>query len=338
MNISGTRAFIYPFPMNKWLTVFAFLILLSACATVKVPMQVTHPAEVNMSAYKRIAIGEVNGNAGAQVLAEIKDALYREKYFEVADRTKMDAVLAELKLNYSDLAATDNQIKLGKLLPASALAGGNASSSYQESVSSRSGTCRDSEGKEYKCTHYTRTGTVSLRGGLDVIDIQSGRIIGTKPLNCTETDNTYQDDGTPPAISEASLLNQCVARGVTAFARMVQPWHEEVEARFKKDSDIPDLEKGINQIKIGENEAAIRIIRDAISASEMNPKIKPKVLALGYWNLGLIYEYTWEFDKAESNFKKAFALYADDDYAEEIKRVKGLRAEREKLKEQGVVK
>ena len=40
------------------------LIFIGGCGTVKVPVKVTHPAEINMTPYKQIAISDIKGDMG----------------------------------------------------------------------------------------------------------------------------------------------------------------------------------------------------------------------------------------------------------------------------------
>lgn len=64
----------------KIIYVLALPISLSiiGCAEVKIPIQVTHPAEINMTTYKQIAIAEIRGNMGQSFQIPLKTVLWSQ--------------------------------------------------------------------------------------------------------------------------------------------------------------------------------------------------------------------------------------------------------------------
>lgn len=313
---------------------FLSLILLAGCATVSIPIRLTHPAEINMTPYKQIAIAEIKGNMGQAFADTIKNSLVESNRFKVVDRARLNQILRELNLSQSDLADETKQVKLGKLLGASAMIAGHTEGKYDEKVTSSKTTCGPKD-KRYPCIVYTREGVVKTSGSIDVIEIQTGQIIKSKPLNNSCSYQTQATDAVPDAIDKDSLFEACLARNASTFLKAISPWTEIVMVPFRKDSAIPDLERGINQAKMGEMTEAIKIFSDAAKASEINPDIKPKSIANAYWNLGLAYEYTWEFDKAIEALKKAYSINPSDMYLKEKANAERLKTERKKLEEQG---
>lgn len=175
-----------------------------------------------------------------------------------------------------------------------------------------------------------------MTGNIDVIDIQTGQVIKTKMLNNTCIEEKQEKEKRPDAIDKDALLNRCLYQNVVGFMRTIVPWTEIVQIPFVKDSTIPELERGINQAKMGGMVGAIRIFSGVAETSERDPSIKPKSIANAYWNLGLAYEYAWEFDRAIDAFEKAYTFYPDDAYIRERSNVERMRANRERLKEQGL--
>lgn len=309
------------------------------CAMVKIPIPLTHPAEINMSQYKQIAISEIGGNMGQAFGDSIKNGLVESNRFQVVDRARLNQILGELNLSQSDLADETKRVKLGKLLSASAMIAGHTEGEYNEKITSFNATC-GSKDNQYPCTVYTRKGVVKTNGSIDVINIQIGQIIKSKLLNSSCSASTQATDATPDTIDKDSLFGMCLSENAHTFLKAISPWTETVQVPFVKDSGIPDLERGINQSKMGEMTEAINIFASAAKASEGNPNIKPKSIAYAYWDLGLAYEYTWEFDKAIEAFKKAYSLNPDPDIMGEYNPLKEkanaerLKAERKKLQEQ----
>lgn len=314
-----------------------FLTLLNACATVKVPITVKHPAEINMSKYKQIAIAEITGRHGRGFAGEIKNKLVESGSFKVIDRSRMKAIMKELNLSQSDLTASKNRAKLGKLLSASALITGYLDGKYKEDTSSKKSTCYKKSGKktvEYSCTVRYRKGTYSTNGSIDVVDVETGELLRSKALSAAYVSTTNATNARPAAIDRDSLYTSCLMDNVKTFMRSINAWNETVLVPFKKDGDIPALERGINQAKMGEIEEAISIFAKAARAAEGNAEIDADSIATAYWNLGLAYKYTWQLDKAIGAFKKAYSFDADDDYIKEKKSAEKLKAEKKKLEDQ----
>ena len=316
-----------------FLTLIVSLIFINGCGTVKVPIKVTHPAEINMSQYKQIAISDIRGNMGQAFSDGLKNRLIESGRFNVVDRYRMKQIMKELKLSQSDLADSGNTIKLGKLMCVSALIAGHTEGNYKETTTRKRGKCYKDK-KEYSCTTYFRKGIFSTSGSIDVIDIQTGQIIRSKVLNAVHNKSTSATDDTPPSIDKGSLENAALSENLETFMKAITPWDEMVQVPFKSDTNIPDLEHGINLAKIGELNEAIKIFRFAAKAAEENAKINPKSIAKAYWNLGLACEYSCDYDNAVSAFKKAYALNPKDEYSKEIKNAQKLKAEKKKLDEQ----
>jgi curli biogenesis system outer membrane secretion channel CsgG len=316
-----------------FLTFIVSLIFISGCGTVKVPINVTHPAEISMTQYKQIAISDIRGNMGQAFSDGLKNRLIESDRFKVVDRNRMNQIMKELKLSQSDLTDSRNTIKLGKLMSASALIAGHTEGNYKETRSSQRGTCYKDK-KKYSCTTYYRKGIFSTSGSIDVIDVQTGEIIRSKVSNAVYNKSTSATNATPPSIDKGSLASAALSDNLETFMKAITPWDEMVLVPFKSDGNIPDLEKGINLAKIGELNEAIKIFQFAAKAAERNAKIKPNSIAKAYWNLGLACEYTYDYDKAIVAFKKAYALNPKDEYSKEINNAKKLKAEKKKLDEQ----
>lgn len=312
---------------------FLTLIFIGGCGTVKVPIKITHPAEINMAQYKQIAISDIKGNMGQAFSDGLKSRLIECGRFKVVDRNRMGQIMKELKLSQSDLTDSGNTIKLGKLMSASALIAGHTEGNYSETRSRKKGKCYKDK-KEYSCTTYYRKGIFSTSGSIDVIDVQTGEIIRSKVLNARYTKSSSATDAAPPSIDKGSLARTANSDNLEKFMKAITPWDEMVMVPFKTDSNIPDLEKGVNLAKIVELNEAIKIFRSAAKASEGNAKIKPDSIAKAYWNLGLSYEYSYDYDNAIEAFKRAYALDPKDEYSKEIKNAKKLKAEKQKLDEQ----
>lgn len=318
--------------------IFSFVIFVllgvSGCGTMNIPMQVTHPAEINMTPYKQIALSDIGGNMGRSFSDNLKNLLVESGRFQVVERSRLDQIMKELNLSQSDLTDETNRTKLGKLMTASAMIAGHTESSYDEKMTYENATC-GSKDKKYPCKNYYLTGVFKTSGSIDVIDIQTGQIIKNKTLNnkCEVTHSAT--DAKPELIDKDALASTCLTQNLEVFMKAISPWTEVVQAPFQTDKAIPDLEQGATKAKMGDLNEAATIFANAAKAAEGNAAIKPQSIAKAYFNLGLCYEYTDEFDKAIEAFKKAYSIDSNDIFLKEKSHAETLKRERSKLAEQG---
>ena len=61
---------------------------------------------------------------------------------------------------------------------------------------------------------------------------------------------------------------------------------------------------------------------------------EPKVQAKTWWNLGLAYEYNYQFSKAAEMVQKAMSIYPDSRYSNELVNIGLLQQNQERLKAQ----
>lgn len=318
----------------KCYLVVVSIIFFASCGTVRVPINVTHPAEINMVSYKQIAITDVTGNLGQSFSDSLKNKLVDGGRFKVVDRNRMKQIMAELHISQTDLADPENSVKLGKLLTASVIITGRLNGKYKEKLTQEKATCGNKEDGYYSCINYERKGDYQTNGSIDVIDVATGQILKSKLLNAGYTKTTSQKKDYPPAIDKDQLAGASIEANVNVFLKAITPWDEVVYIPFEKDKAIPDLERGINQAKIGEMEEAVNIFKTAIASAKQNGDIKPKSLANAYFNLGLACTYIWDFDQAIEAFKKAYSLNPKDTYIQWKKKAEEQREERRKLEEQ----
>lgn len=321
-----------------YLRVLWFGVFTAACSTVRVQVPVMRPAEINLRGKSELVIGELQGPSNEKMTMLLKNAISDSGRFKLVNRTHLDQILAELALSQSDLADTDNQKKLGKLMSGSIMLVGTIErSDYEENVDVRDETCTKRENKKevkYPCVRHTRTGNAQVAVGFDVIDIETAENLKAKRLTCTRSSTTQEYDNDPPRIDGEQLLESCHAQVVAEFMKAIAPWQDYVSAPFQKDSDVPMLELGISYAQRGEWKDAIQKFREGVEFAGSQPGLAAETVAKAHWDLGLAYEYTFQFDEAEAEVKKAYDMSGNDDYLSELNNIKRLREERRKLLEQ----
>jgi tetratricopeptide (TPR) repeat protein len=319
--------------LGVWLGICVFV---TGCGTVRVPVQVTHPAEINMASYKQVAISRIDGTLGNAFEDDLKGRLVESGRFTLVDRARLDQIMRELNLSNNDLLAQSGKAaKLGKLLPATAIITGRTNGKYEEKMTYEDATCyRDSKDKKgYLCKTYTRTGTYLTDGSIDVIDVATAQILKSRSLGNRCENKISATEANPDIIDRNALASTCSHQNVTKFMKAISPWTEMVQAPFQKDGDLPSLEAGVNLAKIGDMQGAAGTFQAAAKSAEMNPKVSPKTIAKAYFNLGLANQYSDQYDKAMEAFKKSYTLDPSDATAKEIKNCEKLQGEKRKSDE-----
>ena len=324
--------------LNPVLALFLAGLFLFGCSTVGVKVPVMRPAEINLKGKNELVVGQISGRMADKMSAYVKQKAVDSAYFKVIDRKHLDRVMAELKLSTSDLVDNNSRKKLGKLMTGSVLIMGNILDyNYMENLSREIRECTKTVKKKvykYKCTQYYRKGTAVVRASFDIVDIETGETLRSKALESRRNASTSATNEQPARIDSNLLLDTCMKEVATNLIRAIAPWKDVVTANFKKDGDLPMMEVGIGYAQAGLWDDALLQFKSAVEMTDTNPDISPKVAALAYWNLGLTYEYTAQFEDAETCIKKAFALSSDADYLRELKNIEKLKSEKKKLREQ----
>jgi len=325
------------------LTIAVWGVTTVACSTVTVRVPVMRPAEINLRGKSELVIAGVSApsalmSSATEVNNLLKNAIVNSGRFKLIDRQHLDKVMRELSLSQTDLTSPDSRRKLGKLMTGSIMLFGQVEkSNYAENVTSNRQTCTRSQGKksiQVPCTKLDRNGQADVVVAFDVIDVQTGENLKPKRLTCTERRNTSATDAQPAPIDGQSMIAACNQQVVERFMKAIAPWQDFVNAPFEKDGDVPPLEIGINYAKQGEWTEAIDKFKAAVDMTNGKPGIKANVVAKAHWNLGLAYEYTFQFDPATEEVKKAYDMTQNEAYLREISNIKNLKAEQDKLKEQ----
>ena len=345
--------------MNRLLLIFILLwcLIITGCTTIYVPISLTHPAEINLSQYETISFDRITGNMAADFKHYLKDELIKSSHLRIGNKPRQYRNFQEQILleSYRDAKREASQ---GKMTIASVLIFGNAESYYDEEVTFKKETCkRKDEGKlkdkkedkengkhkhehdhkdkdrdgKYECTHYKRMGILTTFGHMDFTEAKTGQLLLSKNFKCKKDDYNTAIDESPASINKKYMYDKCLNQNVHKIFKAMSPWQEEVQIPFEKDYDLPNLEAGIYRAREGNFLGAIEIFSRELKAAEINPKIPTDSVVIAYWNLGLAYEYSWQFEKADRMFRRAYEITGNSKYIKEIAHAERLKEEREEL-------
>jgi hypothetical protein len=117
---------------------------------------------------------------------------------------------------------------------------------------------------------YRRQGAATVAASFDVVDVASGENIKPKRLKCDDARETHAVDEEPPAIDGQAMLDHCSTKIVADFMKAIAPWQDFVDVPFKKDGDLPSLERGIGYARAGQWSDAIASFQEGSPASSHN--------------------------------------------------------------------
>ena len=327
----------------------AAIVFTSACTHVSVPVQVTRPAEINLANYKKIAVGPFQGkqdvpsNAFDLLVVAVQalaDAAHNSNgAFQTNWQGQRDDGSDVALHVFNSLTKTGRFSMIDFSFIPSARSSGDAvlmvsGTVARKEVHSGINTSKheDKNGKIYYS--YTRTTQANYNVNLNLVDVSSGAIYMTRQYPCSRSDTRSQTNKAPKKLSMHEvhgLYDQCKLQIAKSFAKAVAPYTETVTAWFAKIDNSPDTEIGINHARAGNWTAAIASFKAVPPTQTM---AEPKVQAKTWWNLGLAYEYNYQFSKASEMVQKAMGLYPDSRYSQELTNISLLQQSQERLKQQ----
>jgi tetratricopeptide (TPR) repeat protein len=317
--------------MRRFVIGSALVLLgLMGCAYKTVRVNYMRPAEINLKGVKQIAIGGVYGPGPYEIAAstmkgQLEEAIINSGRFTLVDRSRTQQALAELALVNSGLFDSSKAPQLGKLLPASIFIYATVNR-YDTDTRVDREERKNSDGTVYY--RYTRTSWAEAEASFQVIDCETGVILAVKTLRGRDQEVYGEDNNPNPRYADYNpLLDSARNNVISSFMKVIAPYQDTASVRFAKQKKVPQIEQGIAQVRIGDWASAITTFEAAYAAYPNDPHV--------IYNLGLSYEYTFQFDRAEEMFKKAYGLQPKNAiYKNEIENCRRLRAEYEKLQAQ----
>ncbi len=305
-------------PFMAVITIITVYVLISCAPSARIP--VTRPAEINLKGIKQIWIGEIRGNAGEALSERLTGLLFESNHFKLVDRANIEKILKEQNLGLSGVVDEETAVEMGKILGASAFITGRSGIQFNHSHSV-SEIYLDSDNQPYQY-YYSKT-EAHQDTILKVIDMTTGQVIAAKNISYSDKDDDYQKGSYPPYPDRSKLFGRINHATALTFTRMIAPYTVYVKVRFKE-AKTPEGEAGIALAQSGEWLDALEQFKLAVD--------KDPASFSAWFNLGLAYEYNYMYDRAISALKESCKLKASSRCINEIKNVKKLRADQEKLK------
>jgi curli biogenesis system outer membrane secretion channel CsgG len=350
--------------MNKGIKVCLLLIAVSILGTgcaQKVRIKALQPAEVGaMAAKKKVAISEFkNDKVGLSGKIESQIArhkLDKKRYFTVLSRKDMAKVIAEQKLQSSELMDEATSAKIGKLIGAQAIINGEIASanaesgSYQEDREKCLQYYKDGSGcaryRYYKVTCKTTQASVSAN--INIVDVENGSVIYGDTISkdysadsCkagrTSLGLLVMDSGPKQILSKGQALTKLADSIASEFVYKLTPNYiyfsvgliSSIELETVTDAQNAKFETTLAYIKAARYDKAKKLLGDLMK------ELDGKSYAVAYV-LGVVNEATGDFDQAKELYTMADDLTVEpvDEINLAINRIDRLIEKRDEARKQ----
>jgi tetratricopeptide (TPR) repeat protein len=324
-------------------------VIISGC-TKSTMIEITKPAEYNVSDLKRIAVMDFSGpgNTGDIVAGKFTNQLWSTNYFALLERKELQKVLEEHALQMSGVVNDSTIVEFGKILGVDGIIVGSVDSYRSEDKKGREKVKeqvwtgayeKDKEGNiVYEQTAFgkqkkkiyreelvdkefiAREASVSLSFRLVSIQTAEIRASGSQTESFSQKYFPAHDK-IPP---KEAILNDLTDRVLKKFIPTISPYKTKVSRTFEKGNDAVNtgIEMAQNNLwdkatAMWETETQLNILNSA-----------------AFYNLGIAYEVTGDLDRAELAYESALKIKTKDLYMKALAQIRQRKIEQEKLKQQ----
>lgn len=302
-------------------------LLINGCAQ-KVKIKALDPAEVGeMATNKNIAISsfknDKQGLSGKIESQIAKHKLDNKKYFTVVSRKDLDKILAEQKLQSSELMDEATAARIGKLIGAQAVINGEISSATATNDKYR-------ESRE-KCLKWTKNGCVRYKhyqvvcrtiqaevsANINIVNVETGSIIYGDTITKEYSADSCKlgqsalgfigfDSSPKQILSKGQALNRLTSEVAIEFVRKLTPHYtylsvellDEIELDNVTSSQEDTFEYALEYIKAGRMDKADKLLQRLLD--EVNGK--SYVVAYVF---GVVKEARGNLEEARKMYKMA---------------------------------
>ncbi len=314
----------------KLLIVLFFITLLMSGCVQKVRIKALNPAQVGeMATKKKVAISSFrNDTQGLSGKIESKIASLRldqKRYFTVVSRKDLDKIMAEQKLQSSELMDEETATRVGRLIGAQAIINGEISSANAQSSSylkSKKECLAYTKGKGCLQWHFyrvtCRVTQASVAASINIVNVETSSIIYADTF-----DRAYDGDscgmetllgvvsldtGSRKILSKAQALNQLTSQIADDFVYKLTPHYiffevallDSIELSHVTSQQKETFENSLEYIKIGRMKKSEKLLQELLDELDGESYVVSYVL-------GVVNEAEGKFDRA-----KKFYIMADD--------------------------
>ena len=322
----------------------AVALLMNGCAQ-KVRIKALNPAEVGeMATKKKVAISSfkndkygLSGKIESQIA---KHKLDKKRYFTVVSRKDLNKIMAEQKLQSSELMDETTATRVGKLIGAQAVLNGeiaSADTSYGRHQEKRQRCAyRNKKGECQRYENYTvtcKTLRASVTANLNIVNVETGSIIYGDMITKEYKGNSCRR----ALLSKDQALNRLTSAIASDFVYKLTPHYvyfnvgllEDIELDDVTDKQEQTFENSLAYIKAGRMDKAEKMLQGLLD------DVDGKSYVVAYV-FGVVKEARGSLDEAKKMYTMAddLALEPIDEINLAMLRIDNSIAKREEAKKQ----
>jgi hypothetical protein len=292
------------------------------------------PAEVDLTAYKKIAVVNLSGEAGKEIAPQLRRSLASSGGFEVAGGQSLESMVREQGLSDSGPLDPAAAARLGREAGASALVLCAVSRRHYETAQAMySATC-NSNSRTYDCPGYRLIGRWIMDVQLSVTEASSGKALFFRSYNKAVQEDARSTAGPPDASWSLEEGFMAISEGIAGdFTKRISPWAVPAQVTLYESGALPSLEAGVSAARQGSWTLAVEHFKQACSTADGSPGVPARDRARAHYDLGVALGYSGtSYDQAVSEIQKAVDIMAEDVFYEEIGKIRTFKAEAAKMK------
>ena len=283
------------------------------CGTRFITVPVTRPAAIDMTDFDTIAIGKIEGQTSGFFSTELTKAIAESDQFKVL----------------SSEALALKRIGSNKATARAALVSGGISVDYDEDRSISTSEQKDEKTGEVKIKRTYRTnGKATATASLSIVDLHTSEVLAVEEFEGSSSAEKTSKSSYPD-LREEALFKECRAEIIQSFMRAIAPYTQHVVVFFETDDNMPELERGFRKAQVGDWAGATALFQQATGTYAHSESVHK-----AYYNLGLSYLYTDQFEPARTALEKAYAGKATTKYEGAIKQLDERIEEKRRLEKQ----
>ena len=301
-----------------YLSLIFIFILFGGCVSKNGVIKfISHEGTLNPTDHHKIEFGSFSGNGGTEFASLLKDKVSRNGQYEVYLERE---------------GSGDTQV----------LIQGEIITEFEEKeVLPQDTTCyREKTGTEYPCKWFYRKGNAVVSGNMEVFDKMEGNLLRHFDMSapCPEQ-NASELKRRPPRFDERKLISECLMNNADAIYKILFGWIEQRTLSFEKNASVFGMNQVIKGLELDSSnmESAVKGFCKVIEEAENSKQVSRQDFMDAYWNLGLAYEYTGQYQNASEIFAELFKADTSmnslmfwkkgNKYKNEYAKLKGLKAQ-----------
>ena len=312
-------------------------------------VSIEHPPELNIQV-DTVVFGDAIGQCAEEVTQALMED-FLDVGIEVVDREHLGAILVEHDLAARGLTDPATILAVGELIGPSALVsvrGIRCATEHDMSTAVEPrrvavGKTTDENGKE-KTKYVTRDVHVrtartsfDLRVSVRVVDLTTGRVFGGRSFAASpslvrrlELKSMF-DESEPEYPPEAAVMELALERVLPGARRMFFGWTERRSVVYYN-NDKCGLKAAYRALDMGDQERALMLSVRNLDTCRNDRKVKKKVVANAYYNLGMVQAIRGEYEQALVNLAEADRMRPGSVVAEAIRDTRAAEAASEAVR------